>query len=204
VIQVLHVLNGDLVRELGYLLAVAVCLLGWRNERRDAPSGADQSWPSLWLSIAAVVAALALVRVAHLQYAVTDLGREEARQSGLYDVRRLFQVVLVGGLAATWCIAVTVAAWRVPARRRRHLPAIAAAAAIIGFAGVRAVSLHHIDAVLYNHPLAGVRIVVLVEFVLLAALAMAVLPALRPRGRTAPAGINPRTDRKHKATRTAS
>jgi hypothetical protein len=200
---VLDLLNGDFVRELGYGLAATVCLLGWRSERRAAAAGADAAWPALWLSLAAMVGVLMLVRLAQVQYVFTDLGREEARESGLYDLRRLFQVGLIGGLALAWCAAVMVAAWRVPARRRRYLPAIAAASAIIGFAGVRAISLHHIDAVLYNHPLAGLRIVVLVEFALLAGLAAAVLLAVRRRGPGTPRAGDRRPEGNKAAARTA-
>lgn len=200
----LDVLNADLVRELGYGLAAAICLLGWRRERGAAAVGTQTAWPALWLSLAAMLAVLVLVRAAHLQHVFTDLGREEARESGLYDVRRLFQVTLLGGLAAAWCGAVTVAAWRVPARRRRYLPAIVAAAAIIGFAGVRAVSLHHIDAVLYNHPLAGLRIVVVVECALLGMLAVAVLLAVRRSRPGAPKGGGRHVVRNQASAPTAS
>jgi hypothetical protein len=200
----LDFLNADLVRELGYGLAAAVCLLGWRLERRAVARGVNATWPALWLSLAAMLALLVLVRAAHLQYVFTDLGREEARESGLYEIRRLFQVALLGGLGAAWCVAVTVAAWRVPARRRCYLPAIVAAAAIIGFAGARAISLHHIDAVLYNHPLAGLRIVVLVEFALLATLAMTVLLATRRLRPGAAKGGDGRVEPHQAAAPTAS
>jgi hypothetical protein len=64
------------------------------------------------------------------------------------------------------------ALWRVPARRRRYLPAALAVFTLMCFIGVRLISLHQIDAVMYRRDLAGARFGAVAE---LAILAVAVL-----------------------------
>lgn len=60
-------------------------------------------------------------------------------------------------------MSVVVAIWRVPERRRRYLPAAIVVSSLICFAAIRMVSLHYVDALLYNHPIVGVRIGSIVE-----------------------------------------
>ena len=56
-----------------------------------------------------------------------------------------------------------VAVWRVPERRRRYLPAALVVFTLVCFAGIRIISLHQVDTLLYNRPIRGVRIVAIVE-----------------------------------------
>jgi hypothetical protein len=127
-------------------------------------------WPNLWLFTAALLAMFALIRLFDAQNWLTEVGRSEARDSGLYDGRRTFQALAVGALCTTWLVAIVTAVWRVPERRRRYLPLIVVVICIIGFAAVRAVSLHQVDSLFYRREVAGARFVVWGDILLTAAL----------------------------------
>ena len=86
--------------------------------------------------------------------------------------------------AAFWLIADLIAVWHVPERRRRYLPPALVVFTLLCFAGVRVVSLHHVDSLLYNHPIHGVRIVAITE---LAGIALVILATYwHPFARTYP------------------
>ena len=95
-------------------------------------------------------------------------GRDQAYAQGWYDNRRKIQTVVVAGVGAVWLITVAVALWRVPARQRRYLPAAIAVFTLLCFVGVRTISLHQIDAVMYHRDFAGAQIGTVGELTLLA------------------------------------
>ena len=113
---------------------------------------------------------LAVARALDAPELITGLGRSEARSTGVYEGRRAFQAAVVVAIGLTWCVSVAVAVWRVPERRRRYLPAVIVTIALVAFAAVRVVSLHHIDQILYNRPIHGIRVVVFIELGMLAVL----------------------------------
>lgn len=163
-------MNSELARVAAYVVATAVCVLAWRQERANRPVNDRAIWPRLWIATAGLLFGFAIARLLGAPSLITDVGRAEAHSAGLYGARRGFQSGLVAFIAVAWCAAVLLSVWRVPERRRRYLPAIVVVLAIVAFAAVRAVSLHHLDQILYNRPIWGVRGVVYVETSLLAVL----------------------------------
>jgi hypothetical protein len=60
---------------------------------------------------------------------------------------------------------VVVALWRAPERRRRYLPVALVVFTLMCYAGMRLVSLHQIDALLYHRELAGLKIDTVLELI---------------------------------------
>lgn len=157
-----ELLDSNALRVLGYVFASIVCVLvGWL-ERRHARDGRRDLWPTFWFLSAGLLLVLAMGRVG-LGNLLSDLGRRTAREEGWYQTRRGLQAAVVGSVAAIWGVAVIVAIWRVPERRRRYLPAVVVLSGLVCFAAVRLVSLHHIDTLLYRRDIGGVRIVAVLE-----------------------------------------
>lgn len=158
--------NG--LRVLAYCLAAAASVhMGLRERHRRQVGGGREIWPTFWFLTAALLAVMALGRAADIGGLVSEIGRREAREEGWYEVRRGYQAAAVASIGAIWLIAVVVAVWRVPERRRRYLPSALVVFTLICFAGIRVVSLHHVDTVLYNRPVRGVRIAAIVELILI-------------------------------------
>lgn len=154
--------SGDL-RVFAYAIAAVACLLaGWR-ERRSPELQALDLWPAFWTLCAVLLATMAIARATDLAEALTDLARSSARSSGWYAARRPLQGAVVGGLSLFWVASVGTAIWRVPERRRRYLPTAIAVFSLICFAGVRLISFHYADTVLYRYPIAGVHIASIIE-----------------------------------------
>ena len=120
-------------------------------------------WPTFWFLTSALLAVMALGRAAEIGELVSEFGRREAREEGWYEIRREYQAAAVATVGAIWFVAVVVAVWRVPERRRRYLPAALFVFTLVCFAGIRVISLHQVDTLLYNRPIHGVRIVAIVE-----------------------------------------
>ena len=172
---------------LAYLVATAVALLAWWREHRRGRSDPGL-WSPFWLLSAAFFLAMAFARATDLGGLATELGRTEAVEHGWYADRRRFQTLGAGLVGAGWLVTVAIALWRVPARRRRYLPAAISVFTLMCFIGVRLISLHQIDSLLYRRQLAGAQFGAVVE---LALLAVAVLltavppPTGAPRRRAA-------------------
>jgi hypothetical protein len=159
--------DSDGGRVLAYLVATAVALLAWWREHRRGRSDPGL-WPTFWLLSAAFFLAMAVARAADLGGLATELGRSEAVEHGWYADRRRFQAYGAVLVAASWFVTVVVALWRVPARRRRYLPAALAMFTLMCFIGVRLISLHQIDSLLYRRQLGGAQFGAVVELALLA------------------------------------
>jgi hypothetical protein len=167
VLAVFSWLDSDSVRVGAYLLATAVALVTWWRERRRV--GANPSlWPAFWLLTAGVFLVMAIGRAFDLGDLLTRFGRDQAYAEGWYADRRKIQAVVVGGVAALWVVTVAVALWRVPARQRRYLPAAIAVFTLMCFVGVRTISLHQIDSLMYHRDVAGAPIGTAGELSLLA------------------------------------
>jgi hypothetical protein len=169
-------LDSEPVRIGAYLLVTVATLAMWlyeRSLRRHRASAVeprqDPLWPLFWMWSTLLIAALAWARVLDLGDLFADMGRRRFRDLGLYDVRRTFQAVAVAAIMATWLVTSVVMIWRVPARRRRYLPSALFEFTLMCYIGVRALSLHQIDSLLYRHQFHGVRYVTVFELVLLAA-----------------------------------
>jgi hypothetical protein len=156
--------DSNWLRAVAYGVAAGACLHAGLRERRRRPTSASRDiWPTFWFLTAAVLAVMALGRAADVGGLVSELGRREARDEGWYEIRREYQAAAVATIGGIWLIAVVVAIWRVPERRRRYLPPALIVFTLICFAGIRVVSLHHVDTVLYNRPIHGVRIASIME-----------------------------------------
>jgi len=155
-------LDSDWLRALGYALVAAAGVAAYLRERRRADHKHDL-WPTFWLLTAILYLGMAIGRTADLADLATKLGRHEAIVGGWYAHRRKFQAIAVGSVALLWLATVSIALWRVPARRRRYLPAVLVAVSLMGYAGIRVISLHQVDSVLYRRHLWGYEIAKLVE-----------------------------------------
>jgi hypothetical protein len=174
--------DSDGVRVAVYLVATAVALVAWAREYHRART-TPSLWPTFWLLTAAVFLAMAVGRAVDLGGLATELGRSEARAQGWYADRRRIQAIVIGLLGATWLVVVAVSLLRVPARRRRYLPAALAVFTLMCFVGVRLISLHQVDGLLYRRDIAGAQVGALAELFLLA-VAVALVAWPPPIGRT--------------------
>jgi hypothetical protein len=158
--------DSDGARVAAYLVATAVAGVSWWREHRRV--GTDRSlWPTFWLLTGAFFLFLALARALDLGGLATELGRSEAVERGWYDDRRKYQALGAAVVGGIWCVTVVIALWRVPARRRRYLPAALSVFTLMCFIGVRLISLHQIDALLYRRDLEGARFGAVAELALL-------------------------------------
>jgi hypothetical protein len=164
---VLGWLDSEDVRVAAYLFATAVALVTWTRERRRARSNSSL-WPTFWLLTAAIFLIMAIGRAVDLGDLLTRIGRDQAYAQGWYDNRRKIQAIVVAGVGALWVVTVAVALWRVPARQRRYLPAAIAVFTLMCFVGVRTISLHQVDALMYHRDFAGAQIGTVGELALLA------------------------------------
>jgi hypothetical protein len=184
-------LDSNGLRVVGYVaVAVAAAIAGRRErERRKSEPGL---WPSFWFFTAALFLVMGLGRASHLAGLIADLGRREAVTAGWYGQRWEFQSLAVAVIALLWLVLVITALWRMPARRSRYLPAALVTASVVCFVGVRLLSLHDIDALLYRLQFAGVELGELTEMALLVlALVITLRHARTPRrrqGLSTPAG----------------
>jgi hypothetical protein len=186
---VLGWLDSDGVRVAAYLFATAVALTTWWRERRRAASN-RALWPAFWLLTAAVFAVMAVGRATDLSDLITRLGRDQAYAGGWYEHRRRIQAAAVVVVGAAWVVTVAIAVWRVPARRRRYLPAFIAQFTLVCFVGVRMISLHQVDSLMYRRDIAGAQVGTLVELALLAI--AVVLTAWPPPAASPPVAAFPR------------
>lgn len=135
-----------------YLVVLAVCLAAAMTaaKGRQAPA----HW-RLWSAIALVFAGLAVMRFTGLEEIVRDGFRDLLRTEGAYTERRSLQrplsVAVIFGISGlfVWSL------WRQRrmAKGRRNLALLAAQASTAGMvmlAGLRIVSLHHLDRLLYG------------------------------------------------------
>jgi hypothetical protein len=163
-------LNSDGLRALAYLVAGICCVIAGIREvrrKRDYPA----LWPAFWFVTAVFFFAIVAARETDVIDLMTRLGRETAIAQGWYDHRRKYQTMVIAAITGVWFITVVISLWRVPARRRRYLPEAIVVFSLLAFGGVRAVSLHQVDAVLYRRPIHGVKIDAILE---LAGVALAI------------------------------
>jgi len=155
--------NNNEVRGIVYLVAaVCCCIAGFRESRLSDRTRLDL-FPVFWLATAGLLGLMGLFRISQLGELIVYLGRAEAREAGWYEARRPFQTAAVILIGSAWFVVTTISLWRVPERRRRYLPAAILVFTLVCFAAVRAVSLHQIDALLYNRSMVGVRLASLLE-----------------------------------------
>jgi len=168
---VITLVNSSGLRTLGYLLAAAAAFVAGIREHRSRTVGAA-AWPAFWFGAGGILLAMAVARGTDIGGFLADAGRRSARSGGWYNRRRRFQANLIAALGAALVIATAVAARWMPANRRRYLPEAFIVLALVVFAGVRLVSLHQVDALLYRRRVEGVKLDAVIE---LAGLAVAMV-----------------------------
>ncbi len=178
-------LGSNWILVVAYALAGAAALRAGTQEHRRARTDVDV-WPAFWFIVAGLFLMVAVARAAHLGGSLTKFGRHEARLQGWYVHRRRVQVIAIGLIAATALIAALVAVLIGRARRRRYVPAALVVFGLICFLGIRVVSLHQVDGLLYRRHLAGVRVGAILEVI-----ALLVAIALTFRQPCPPAAPNP-------------
>lgn len=165
-----ELLDSGGLRLASYFAAAVASIAAGRTDRRLQSNNIDDGrWPTFWFVGSVLLVAMGVARAGDLADIISEAGRDRSRSGDWYEIRRSFQVVIVGTISAIWSLGVLVAIWRGPERRRRYLPAAIALSTLPAFAAIRIVSLHHIDALLYRHDLAGVRLAAVAELTLLVA-----------------------------------
>jgi hypothetical protein len=157
-------LGSNWLRVVAYAVAAACALLAGVRERLR--SGVEDGvWPTFWFVTAGLFLLVVLARATDLGGWATALGRDEAVAHGWYSHRRKVQALVVGSIGVAWFLVVVAALLRFHVRRRRYLPAAIVVFSLMCLAGIRLVSLHQIDAVLYRRSIAGVKVGALMELV---------------------------------------
>ena len=160
------------------LVSILTLILGSVEVARRRGGSEGHLWPAFWFGTTILLLAMAVGRAGDLGGLLADFGRRQARSEGWYQTRRSLQAVVVGSIAAVWAVAVIIAIWRVPERRRRYLPPALLVFTLVCFAGIRIISLHQIDAVLLRRDLAGAPIGIIIEHIVLLAIFTASLTML--------------------------
>ncbi len=166
-----------------YSLAGVTALVLGVAERRRGGAADPKRWPTFWFATGGLLLIMAVGRASNVSDLLTDIGREQARSGGWYEVRRSLQAWVIGAVAAVWAVTVAIAVWRVPERRRRYLPTAVVVFTLVCFIGIRLISLHQVDALLHNRDVRGVAIGAAIEVGLL--LLIVIVSAWRfPRSNT--------------------
>lgn len=176
--------DSNAIRISGYVLVAVLVLVARRREDRRV-RGADGVWPAFWTVTCLFLLAMALGRAVEAGDLISTLGRSAADDGGWYGSRRPVQAAILIGVGALWFVAVTVALWRTPERRRRYLPVGLMVVTLAAFAAGRLVSLHQVDSLLYRTNVVGVRVSTVAELTLLSLTGLATLwcpPAREHRG----------------------
>jgi hypothetical protein len=172
--------NSNELRVTAYLLGAALCAVA---AARLYFGGARRTSVAFWIVLTLVMATMGLSRMVDLGPLLTEHGRDIARDYGWYEDRRSLQrtaveVVIIAGAVAA-CIA---AAWLAFAAAPEHPLGALAVVYLATFVLVRAISLHQVDQLLYNHPVEGIRINALLELAGIAGVCLAALASLALRG----------------------
>lgn len=187
-------LNSNGLRAAAYLVAGMLCFAASTRGPADADARTLQLVRAFWLALAAMLVVLAFSRMFDLGPWLTDRGRDIAEAQGWYDERRRLQsravqaIVLMGGFGVLAGVM-----WFFRAAYREHPIAFIASVYLLSFVLVRAISLHQVDSVLYNHPIEGVRVNALLELagigLMMVAAGLALLRLVRADASPAPADV---------------
>lgn len=165
-----------------YLLTSIVCLLAAR-QLNQLPSQTlrrvdPKSEATFWFVLAFLLLLLGINKQADLQSLITLHGRDLFQYVGLYQVRRMFQIVFIALVAILALLCVLFGLWVV---RRRSWPSHLAAIGLgfqAAFIVIRAASFHHIDYLL-GQRIANLKINLLLESIGLVLMLLAAVGRLR-------------------------
>ncbi|WP_448577642.1 hypothetical protein [Thermaurantiacus sp.] len=163
--------RAELQITLAYGASLLLLLLAWRN----SPEGRARRF---WLVAALLILGLGLNKPLDLQTSLTSWGRQLARDGDSYAMRRQVQAEFIAGLAVAMAVAAAGLGFLV---RRLGPPAWLALFGLWGLSGfvlLRAISFHHLDALL-RLPLFGTRAWVSLELAGIALVALGAALALR-------------------------
>ncbi len=190
-----QLLNSNMLRVTSYLICAGVCAYAaFREHRAGAPYV-----PSFWWVLTALLLFLGIARNFDIGPQFTDLGRHYAKVYDLYRERRPAQRLAIDIVTVTGLLAIATAFIFSHARWRRYRAPFVIFVGLCMFVTVRAISLHQVDQVLYNHPIGGVRVSSLLELNGIALLtAVAAMPlrdpedeAGKPNSKRSGATLNP-------------
>ena len=181
-----------------YALAGTTAVVLGLVERRRETTTNQRLWPTFWFATGGLLLVMALGRGSNVSDLLTDLGRQQARSGGWYEVRRALQAWVIGAVATVWAITVAVAVWRVPERRRRYLPTAIVVFTLVCFIAVRMISLHQVDALLHDRDVRGVTVGAIVE-ICLVSLVVAASAWRFPRSSSLRPEEHAQPDREHDA-----
>jgi amino acid transporter len=148
---------GGVVVASMYLVAAVASFAAMRAYRANAevaervdPDEAtvQRTLGGMWFVVGLLMVAFAANKQLDIQQWVADRVRDLARRQGWYERRREVQAVVIGGVAVVSLLVAGLLAYRLRHVLRRAIAVVVTVAAIVAFAVVRAVSLHHIDSVL--------------------------------------------------------
>ena len=168
---------------IAYCMIVLACVAAIRVAAQHPDRRSDMTH---WLAAAAVFAGLAAFRIGQIEDRLRDFARDASKADGVYELRAEVQVPLVvlAGLVGLGMMFLLVRLWRRERPGSRARLVLLSRFALLGLVplfGLRLVSLHQVDYVLYSGP---VRINWLIEGAICAAVGgSAAVYTLRKRTR---------------------
>ncbi|WP_206080314.1 isopropylmalate isomerase [Pacificoceanicola onchidii] len=130
-----------------YALAGCLALYASRVRRRDR---------RFWLFLGVLLLALCINKQLDLQSALTATGRCISKLQGWYDERRAFQAKFIIALLGISTLVLSIALYRMRRAFHRVGLALIGFAVLLTFVAIRAVGMHHFDAVI-RMELGGMR-----------------------------------------------
>ena len=124
-----------------------------RSRALDPHASPDRWEPRLWALFAVVLLALGINKQRDLQTAFTEVGRVFGREEGWYETRRQYQYAFIGAVAVLAAFAgapLIAATWRLD--RALNFGALGLVL-VLALVAVRAMSFHHVNALLGTHVL---------------------------------------------------
>ena len=138
-----------------YCVVILACVAAMRVAAQHPDRRRDMAH---WLAAAAVFAGLAAFRIGQVEERLRDFAREVSQADGVYELRAEVQVplVILTGLAGLGMMVLFVRLWRRERPGSRARLVLLSRFALLGLVplfGLRLVSLHQVDYVLYSGPL---------------------------------------------------
>lgn len=156
-----------LLAAIAYFVTAWLCYRNWNKARQKPPHRSrvrlrSRARRRFWLIATLVLLALGVYKQLDIQTLFTDIGRVTAKQEGWYAIRRGFQrefIAVVAAVSVLCCITLPLLARRVGSW---EMTGTIGLIILTAFVTIRAVSLHHIDAVL-NLAWEGIKVSHLLE-----------------------------------------
>jgi len=167
-----------------YAVAAGLAALaGWKNAGGYSEIHRREKW--LWVTVAAVMAALCVNKQLDLQSLMTDIGRVIFRHEGWYERRREFQELFVVGVIVGAVFVGCWFTWRFREFWSSHKLLTGGMLFLLTFIVVRAISFHHFD-VFISSKVMGVRMNWALELTGILLISGAAIRECRSKPRRAP------------------